>query len=117
MYQKLNLNNDFYNNEITRIINKEYENINSYANLIGSANYAFPSVLEVLNTPFNLNPAEGAIGERYFPLCDGIDELEIFGEQKLRELLNIDNEYSINLEPYSGTQANQIVYNSILEKK
>ena len=116
MYQKLNLNNDFYNNEITRIISKEYENINSYANLIGSANYAFPSVLEVLNTPFNLNPAEGSIGERYFPLCDGIDDLEIFGEQKLRELFNIDNEYSINLEPYSGTQANQIVYNSILEK-
>lgn len=116
MYQKLNLKNDYYNPKLMSIINNEYENINSYANLIGSANYAFSSVLEALNTPFNLNPAEGTIGGRYFPLCNGIDELEIFGEQQLRELFNIDNTYSVNLEPYSGTQANQIVYNSILNK-
>lgn len=116
MYKKLNLSNDFNSTKLTKIIDNEYENIDSYANLIGSANYAFPSVLEILNTPFNLNPAEGPIGKRFFPLCNGIDELEVYGEKKLRELFDIDDTYSANLEPYSGTQANQIVYNSVLDK-
>lgn len=116
MYNKFILNNNYYDSKIMQIIDNEYNNINCYANLIGSANYAFPSVIEALNTPFNLNPAEGSIGKRYFPLCNGIDELEILGEQKLRELFNISEEYSANLEPYSGTQANQVVYNAVLEK-
>ena len=48
---------------IQAIIDCEKSHINSYANLIGSANYPFPSVLAALNTPFNLNPAEGSRGK------------------------------------------------------
>ena len=43
--------------KIQSIIDNEYTQMNEYINLIGSANYAFPSVLEALNTPFNLNPS------------------------------------------------------------
>lgn len=62
--------------KIQSIIDNEYTQMNEYINLIGSANYAFPSVLEALNTPFNLNPSEGSRGNRFFPLCNDIDELE-----------------------------------------
>lgn len=89
--------------------------MNEYINLIGSANYAFPSVLEALNTPFNLNPSEGSRGNRFFPLCNDIDELENMAEEWLRILFKC-SDYDSNIEAYSGTQANQIVYQAILEK-
>lgn len=99
---------------INAIIESEYKNLKEYVNLIGSANYPFPSALKVLNTPFNLNPSEGARGKRLFPMCEAIDKLETMGEELLIDLLDCPGYYA-NLEPYSGTQANQIVYNAILE--
>ena len=101
------------NKKIRYIIENEYNQMNNYINLIGSANYAFPSVLEAMNTPFNLNPSEGSRNNRYFPLCDGIDELEELAEKSLNELFGCYDYYS-NIEAYSGTQANQIVYQAIL---
>lgn len=88
--------------------------MNEYINLIGSANYAFPSVLEAMNTPFNLNPSEGNRGNRFFPLCDDIDALENMAEELLQELFHCED-YASNIEAYSGTQANQIVYQSVLK--
>lgn len=99
---------------VRSIIENEYCQMNEYVNLIGSANYAFPSVLEAMNTPFNLNPSEGSRRNRYFPLCDGIDALEDMAEEWLQKLFNCTG-YSSNIEAYSGTQANQIVYQSILK--
>ncbi len=101
--------------KISSIIENECNQMNDYVNLIGSANYAFPSVLEAMNTPFNLNPAEGSRGNRFFPLCDNIDALEEIAEKWLQKLFQCD-EYASNIEAYSGTQANQIVYQAILEK-
>ena len=71
--------------------------MNEYINLIGSANYAFPSVLEALNTPFNLNPSEGSRGNRFFPLCNDIDELENMAEEWLRILFKC-SDYDSNTE-------------------
>ena len=71
---------------IQAIIDNEHSQMNLYANLIGSANYSFPSVLEALNTPFNLNPSEGSRRKRYFPQCNSIDELENIAESLLIEL-------------------------------
>lgn len=100
---------------VRSIIDNEYSQMNEYVNLIGSANYAFPSVLEAMNTPFNLNPSEGSRGNRYFPLCDDIDALENMAEEWLQKLFHC-NGYVSNIEAYSGTQANQIVYQAVLKQ-
>lgn len=100
--------------KIRYIIDNEYNQMNNYINLIGSANYAFPSVLETMNTPFNLNPSEGSRGNRFFPLCKDIDALEEISEEYLQKLFQCQG-YYCNIEAYSGTQANQIVYQSILK--
>lgn len=101
--------------KISTIIENECMQMNNYVNLIGSANYAFPSVLAAMNTPFNLNPSEGSRGRRYFPLCDDIDALEEIAEHDLKKLFKC-NGYISNIEAYSGTQANQIVYQAILKR-
>ena len=98
---------------VKAIVDSEYFNIKSYVNLIGSANYAFPSVLHSLDTPFNLNPLEGSRGKRFFPMSYNIDELSRLGETLVNRLFNTDS-YYVNLEPYSGTQANHIVYQAVL---
>lgn len=116
MYKKNDFSGFKIDKRIKELMEIEYHNICNYANLIGSANYAFPSVLKALDTPFNINPSEGSIGKRYFPLCSCIDELEIIGDKLIKKLFNIDDNYFSNLEPHSGTQANQIVYNSVLNK-
>ena len=102
------------NARIASIIENQYRQMNTYINLIGSANYAFPSALDALNTPFNLNPSEGSRGKRYFPQCDDIDELETIAEELLHNIFRCPD-YYCNIEPYSGTQANQIVYQAILK--
>jgi len=99
---------------IKSIIENEHTQMNTYVNLIGSANYAFPSVLSALDTPFNLNPSEGRRGNRYFPQCENIDALEDIAEKLLQSLFKCPD-YYCNIEPYSGTQANQIVYQSVLK--
>ena len=114
MYHLRNFLDDKFE-KIRSIIDNEYNQMNEYINLIGSANYAFPSVLEAMNTPFNLNPSEGSRRNRFFPLCDDIDELENMAEELLQNLFQCDG-YASNIEAYSGTQANQIVYQAILQK-
>lgn len=113
MYHLRNFLDDKFE-RIRSIIDNEYSQMNEYVNLIGSANYAFPSVLEAMNTPFNLNPSEGNRWNRYFPLCDGIDALEDIAEELLQKFFHCTG-YASNIEAYSGTQANQIVYQAVLK--
>ncbi|MGL4695755.1 aminotransferase class V-fold PLP-dependent enzyme [Enterococcus larvae] len=101
--------------EVNTILELESGVMNDNIILIGSANFPFPSVMEALKYPFQFNPAEGVANKRFFPKCDSIDSLEIYGEKLLKQLLNDEGDkFSSSLQPYSGTQANQIIYNAIL---
>ena len=114
MYKLQNFLGDKYD-RIRSIMEIEYGRVSNYVNMIGSANYPFPSVLQALDTPFSANPSEGRRGHRYFPLCDSIDSLEEESERLIQKLFQCNN-YYCNVEPYSGTQANQIVYHAALQK-
>jgi glycine hydroxymethyltransferase len=112
---------------LKKLLGKQFDEINSIIDLemgimknniilIGSANFPFPSVMDALSFPFQYNPAEGIVGKRYFPKCESIDSLEIYGSRLLQKILNDTNEeYLTTFQPHSGTQANQIVYNAILD--
>lgn len=114
MYEIKNFLKDKYE-RINSIINNEYNTITNYACMIGSANYPFPSVMEALSLPFQQNPNEGSRNHRYFPHANSIDELEVYGEELIHRFFD-NYDYHTNIEAYSGTQANQIVYNAVLEK-
>ena len=101
--------------EINRIIDYEWLLVKRKINLIGSANYPFPSVLKAQAYPFNAVPGEGSRDRRYFPCNDGINALEELGEALCRQFFDTDQEYNVSLQPYSGTQANQVVYNAVLQ--
>ncbi|MCT4602883.1 MAG: serine hydroxymethyltransferase [Marinifilum sp.] len=101
-------------NRINKIIDSEYALLANTINLIGSSNYPFKSVVKALGTAIFTNPAEGFKEKRYFPMCSNLDELENYADEQVKEFFNYSDAYEVSLQPHSGTQANQIVYNAVL---
>lgn len=89
--------------------------INNFINLIASTSYPFPEVVQALGTPLFVFPAEGLPGARYFPGLTPLDEVETRAEDLLTELFGVGEAYRATIQPHSGTQANQIVFNAVLE--
>lgn len=85
-------------------------------NLIASCSYPFPEVLETLATPMMTLPTEGHKGRRYFPFSEFWDQLEGEAETVVRRLFNLGTKYSVSIQPHSGTQANQIVFEGLLSE-
>jgi glycine hydroxymethyltransferase len=83
--------------------------------LIASACYPFDSVLRALAEPSFVLPAEGMPGARYLPGAEVMDLVEQAGEDLVLDLFGRPAGYRATLQPHSGTQANQIVYNAILQ--
>lgn len=108
----------FLGNEFERfndIINKYNIEQNTYINLTACVSYPFQEVLDVQAMPLATVPTEGTRGKRYFPSVESIDDIENYAEELGLKLFHIeDSSYKISVQPNSGTQANQIVYNAIL---
>ena len=88
--------------------------IASRIHLIASGCYPFDSVLRALAEPIFVLPAEGMPGARYLPGADVLDHVEDVGEDLTLELFGRPGGYRATLQPHSGTQANQIVFNAVL---
>lgn len=99
---------------INKIIDSYNHVQNGYINLEACCSYPFNSVMEAHIYPIYTLPAEGA-GTNYFPLFESMIEIESYAEEILLKMLNTDsNKYRVSLQPHSGTQANHIIYNAIL---
>ena len=78
--------------------------------------YPFNSVLEAQKYPMFTLPTEGMVGKRYFPSFESMDEIDNYTEEIVLDLLELSPiDYKVCNQPHSGTQANQIVYNAILQ--
>lgn len=98
------------------ILNQYNSEQNTFINLTACVSYPFQEVLDVQSMPLATVPTEGTRGKRYFPSVNSIDEIENYAEELGLKLLQIKkSSYKISIQPNSGTQANQIVYNAILK--
>lgn len=101
--------------ELYSILMKEYSRVNSSLNMIASENYPSLEILLLKSVPlFEQKYSEGSVGHRYYGGCENVDELEILAEQEANELFGSESAY---LQPHSGSDANLIAYNAILEKE
>ncbi len=88
---------------------------NSFINMTACSSYPFTEVLDIQAMPFNTLPTEGTIGKRYFPICKSLDDIELYSEELALYIFSLNkSDYRVSVQPNSGTQANQIVYNAIL---
>jgi len=80
--------------------------------LIASENYTSPAVMEAQGSQLTNKYAEGYIGKRFYGGCEFVDNVEQIAIDRLKKLYGA--EY-VNVQPHSGSQANQAVYFSILK--
>ena len=80
--------------------------------LIASENYTSPAVMEAQGSQLTNKYAEGYPGKRFYGGCEFVDQVEQLAIDRLKALYGA--EYA-NVQPHSGSQANQAVYFSILK--
>ena len=95
----------------SQILN-ETERQERHIELIASENYTSPAVMQAQGSQLTNKYAEGYIGKRFYGGCEFVDQVEKLAIDRLKELYGA--EY-VNVQPHSGSQANQAVYFAILK--
>ena len=97
---------------LERIEKKELIRQQNNVELIASENIVSTRVLKALSSIFTNKYAEGYPKKRYYGGCENADELEDYAINTLKKLFNADH---ANVQPHSGSQANEIVLNAFLK--
>ena len=106
-----NLRIEGYDPELAAAIAAERQRQEDHVELIASENYASPRVLEAQGSVLTNKYAEGYPGKRYYGGCEFVDVAEKLAIDRLKKLFDCD--YA-NVQPHSGSQANQAVYFALL---
>lgn len=93
--------------EIFNLIKQEEKRQQEVLEMIPSENYAFPEVLQVLGSCLTNKYAEGYSGKRYYQGNEIIDQIENLAIERVKKLFGTPH---ANVQPYSGSPANQAVY-------
>ena len=80
--------------------------------LIASENYTSPAVMAAQGSQLTNKYAEGYIGKRFYGGCEFVDQVEQLAIDRIKKLYGA--EYA-NVQPHSGSQANQAVYFAFLK--
>jgi len=101
-----------YDDELARAIAGENQRQEDHIELIASENYASPRVMEAQGSQLTNKYAEGYPGRRYYGGCEFVDIAEELAIDRARKLY--DAGYA-NVQPHSGSQANQAVFLALLK--
>ncbi|QDE40733.1 serine hydroxymethyltransferase [Luteibacter pinisoli] len=101
-----------YDDELAKAIADESRRQEDHVELIASENYASPRVMEAQGSTLTNKYAEGYPGKRYYGGCEYVDVAEKLAIERLKKLFGAD--YA-NVQPHSGSQANQAVYFALLQ--
>lgn len=93
--------------EIAKIIGEEQERQDNNIELIASENFVSDAVKEAAGSCLTNKYAEGYPGKRYYGGCEVVDKAERLAIERAKELFDADH---ANVQPHSGSQANQAVY-------
>ena len=93
--------------ELWNAIQAENRRQENHIELIASENYVSRAVLEAQGSQLTNKYAEGYPGKRYYGGCEQVDVAENLAIARAKQLFGAD--YA-NVQPHSGSQANQAVY-------
>jgi glycine hydroxymethyltransferase len=96
-----------FDEDITVSINRELNRQRTKIELIASENFVSKAVLGALGTVLTNKYAEGYPGDRYYGGCEFVDEVEDLARRRAQKLFGAEH---VNVQPHSGSQANQAVY-------
>jgi glycine hydroxymethyltransferase len=98
--------------EVAEIIRAENRRQHNKIRLIPSENYASRAVLEATGSILTNKYSEGYPGRRYYEGQQNIDRLEELCIERARQVFGAEH---VNVQPYSGSPANQAVYVALAE--
>ena len=102
--------------ELNEYINEEFNRQKSGLELIASENFTSKGVMNILGSVLTNKYSEGLPGKRYYGGNIVIDKIESLCQKRALEAFNLnENEWGVNVQPYSGSIANLIAYNALLE--
>lgn len=100
--------------QIAKLIAREEKRQQETLNLIASENYPSKAVREALSSIFLAKYAEGRPYKRYYAGQEFIDKLETLVEERARKIFRLNEDWAVNVQPYSGTPANYAVWRGLL---
>jgi len=98
--------------ELWSVIQRENQRQEEHIELIASENYASPAVMAAQGSQLTNKYAEGYPGRRYYGGCEFVDIAEQLAIDRVKQLFGA--EYA-NVQPNSGSQANQAVFFGLLQ--
>jgi glycine hydroxymethyltransferase len=98
--------------ELLAAIQAENVRQQEHIELIASENYTSPAVMEAQGSQLTNKYAEGYPGKRYYGGCEHVDVVEQLAIDRLKQIFGAE---AANVQPNSGSQANQGVFLAVLK--
>ena len=98
--------------EVQEALDGELERQRTTIELIASENFASPAVLAAQGSVLTNKYAEGYPGKRYYGGCEQVDKVEVLAIERAKEIFGAEH---VNVQPHSGSQANEAAYATLVE--
>jgi glycine hydroxymethyltransferase len=98
--------------ELWSAVQLETQRQQDHIELIASENYTSPAVMQAQGSQLTNKYAEGYPGKRYYGGCEYVDIAETLAIDRIKELFGAE---AANVQPNSGSQANQAVFFAMLK--
>lgn len=101
--------------EVTKWIKAEEKRQADGLQMIPSENHVSPAILEALGSVLTNKYSEGYPGKRYYGGNENIDRIENLAIARAKKVFKIPSNWHVNVQPYSGSPANQAVYMALVD--
>ena len=98
--------------ELWQAMQQEGQRQEQHIELIASENYTSPAVMEAQGSGLTNKYAEGYPNKRYYGGCEYVDVAEELAIERLKSLYGAD---FANVQPHSGSQANNAVFLALIK--
>ncbi len=93
-------------------ITRENQRQQDHIELIASENYCSPAVMQAQGSQLTNKYAEGYPGKRYYGGCEFVDMAETLALERIKQIYGAE---AANVQPNSGSQANQAIFLAMLK--
>lgn len=93
--------------QLAGLVEQEYQRQSRNLELIASENFVSAAVMEAAGSCLTNKYAEGYPHKRYYGGCEIVDQVEELAIERAKQLFASEH---VNVQPHSGSQANQAVY-------
>ncbi|AKJ63981.1 Serine hydroxymethyltransferase 2 [Kiritimatiella glycovorans] len=111
MFERIKYSIDRIDPELFAAMEQENQRQEEHIELIASENYASPAVMAAQGSQLTNKYAEGYPGKRYYGGCGNVDVVEQLAIDRVKQLFGAE---AANVQPNSGSQANQGVFFAVL---